>query len=67
MIQQINFTSKYCKAETHVKCSSIWKGLGLVVFCDCPCHKKREVAGSGPSNNRCESNYLIADSEVDDR
>lgn len=36
----IDFTSRDCKTNEHQSCKSLWNGLGIIVNCNCECHKK---------------------------
>ena len=47
-VQQIHFTSKYCKNgndSNHYQCSGAWEGFNMYVVCECFCHNNKE-AGS---------------------
>ncbi len=39
----VEFVSKQCKKEEHIKCCGLWEGLGFKVLCDCICHRNNPI------------------------
>ena len=39
----VDFTSRECKTNKHQSCEREWNGFGIIVHCNCVCHKKIAV------------------------
>ncbi len=41
--QEIEFSSSYCKHDTHKRCNGKWAGVGFIIKCTCNCHINRKM------------------------
>lgn len=47
---EFHFTTKNCKTNKHVDCDGVWKGIGFLFYCSCPCHLENNVDGIRKEN-----------------